>query len=183
MTAATKKICILTVGEEQIPYEFERKRIKRLNLRVRQDGTVHLSVPMTTPTAFIESFLRERALWIAEARARMLKSAPKETTLNTGDTLLIGGAPHTVQICEGARTSCTCRDGVLLLTLPDAADEAAKRRALRRFVKRESALYLTARMRTLWADFSPRPATFPTLSFRWMKSRWGSCTAAKITSR
>ncbi len=170
---------ILTVGDACIPYEFERKRIKRLNLRVRRDGTVHLSVPMTTSNAFIESFLKERAPWIAEARARMLENAPKEMALNTGDTLLIGGVPHTVQICEGARTSCVCRDGILLLTLPDPEDTDAKKRALRRFVKREAAAYLTVRTRELWAIFSPRPATFPTLSFRWMKSRWGSCTAAK----
>lgn len=179
MTAVFKTVCMLTVGEICIPYEFERKRIKRLNLRVRRDGTVHLSVPMTTPTAFIENFLRERATWIAQARARMLAAQPRPATLAEGDTVYIKGEPHTVRLLQGGRPGCVCREGQLLLSLRDTEDAAARVRLLRRFVKAEAAPYLTGRVKEVFPHFSPRPATFPTLSFRWMKSRWGSCTAAK----
>ena len=36
----------LHIGQETLPYELERKKIKRLNLRVRRDGTVHVSAPV-----------------------------------------------------------------------------------------------------------------------------------------
>lgn len=175
----TKKQRMLTVGETVIPYEFERKRVKCLNLRVRRDGTVHLSVPLTTPEAFVERFLQERAAWIAEARARMQSRTPVQRKLQSGDVLLINGEPHTLQMRQGGRPHCDRYDGILLLTLRDPADEAEARRTLKRFVKREAAACLTARVEQIWPLFSPRPATFPTLSFRWMRSRWGSCTAAK----
>ena len=162
-----------------IPYEFERKRVKCLNLRVRQDGTVHLSVPLTTPDHFIERFLRERTEWIVQARARMLERAPVCGNLQSGDTLSLKGEPHILQITQGGRAKCECRDGTLLLTLRDPENEAEARCTLRRFIKIEAAVYLTARMQAIWPLFSPRPTTFPTLSFRWMESRWGSCTAAK----
>lgn len=179
MTASAKTVCTLTVGGVSIPYEFERKRIKRLNLRVRRDGTVHLSVPVGTPAAFIEQFLRQRATWIAEARARMLAARPKPDTLSEGSTVYIKGEPHTVRLLQGSRASGVCRDGQLFLTVRDTGDVAARHHALRCFAKAQAAPYLTARMQEIFPHFSPRPATFPTLSFRWMKSRWGSCTASK----
>ena len=175
----TKAQRTLTVGSTILPYEFERKRVKCLNLRVRRDGSVHLSVPLTTPNDLVERFLRERIEWIMQARARMLKHAPVYEKLRNGSVIPMKGEPKILQISQGGRAKCECRDGTLLLALRDPENEVEARRALKRFIKAEAAAYLTARMQAIWPLFSPRPTTFPTLTFRWMKSRWGSCTAAK----
>lgn len=179
MTVMTKTKCMLTVGDAVISYEFEQKRIKRLNLRVRRDGTVHLSVPLGTPADFVEEFMRERSAWIVEARARISRVQPRPVMLSDGDIVSIKGEPCSVRVEQGGCTGCICCDGQLVLTVRDKNDILARKRLLRRFIKAEAPPYLTARVRELYASFSPRPATFPTLSFRWMKSRWGSCTATK----
>ena len=41
-----------------LEYEFSRKRVKNLNLRVRSDGTVAVSAPLRMPMEQVESFLR-----------------------------------------------------------------------------------------------------------------------------
>ena len=59
-----------------IAVEVERKRIRRINLRIGRDGRVHLSVPFWGATiAEGEAFLRRHWKWAVEARARVLAQA------------------------------------------------------------------------------------------------------------
>ena len=55
-----------------IQYELTRKRVKNLNIRVREDGTVAVSVPLRTSAEAADRFVAEQAQWIAEAQARQL---------------------------------------------------------------------------------------------------------------
>ena len=56
-----------------IAVEVERKRIRRINLHIGQDGSVHLSVPAWGATiAEGEAFLRSKWKWVVATRARML---------------------------------------------------------------------------------------------------------------
>ena len=169
----------LTVGDEQIPYEWERKAVKRLNLRVRPDGTVHLSVPRRVSEAVAEKFLAERADWLKHARERVLARRDTDFAPTAGAVLHLQGQPHRLVLQKSSRCGVTRTEGALILSLRDPADEAEARQVLYRFIKAEARRVLMARAREIYPLFAPRPATFPTITVRWMTSRWGSCTAAK----
>ena len=168
----------LKIGEETIFYELERKKIKRLNLRVRQNGTIHVSAPLQMSMTFIEQFLREKSAWIESARTRVVARQAPPLSLITGDVITIGGKPHTLVVQKG-KQGMERLDGALILTTKDPLDDAERARVFRRFVKAEASRVLTERVRAIYPYFEPHVAAFPTLSFRWMKSRWGSCTAKK----
>lgn len=168
----------LKIGDKTISYELERKKIKRLNLRVRRDGTVHASAPVQMSMSFIENFLREKSAWIESARARVGARQAPPLSLITGDVISIEGTPHTLLVQKG-KQGVKRLDGMLILTVKDPLDDLERLRVFRRFVKAEASRVLTERVRAIYPYFAPRVTTFPTLSFRWMKSRWGSCTAAK----
>ena len=51
-------------GPDGVPVEVERKRVRRLNLRVRPDGTAHLSIPMRTSLERAQRFLDEHESWL-----------------------------------------------------------------------------------------------------------------------
>ncbi len=53
-----------------IDVEVERKRVRRINLRVRPDGTVRMSVPWHMGRAAAEAFLAGHEEWLAGALAR-----------------------------------------------------------------------------------------------------------------
>lgn len=178
MTAIRQEERTLTVDGECVRYVLERKAIKRVNLRVRRDGSVFVSAPARTPISVIERFLREKADWLRGARARVDARKPTPFLPVEGAVLSIEGKPHTLTLTVG-RPGVQRGDGVLYLTLRDVADTAEALRVLRRFVKAEAKRVLTARVEALYPLFAHRVPTFPTLSFRWMRSRWGSCTAAK----
>lgn len=60
-------------GETAIVYEFERKAVKNMNLRIRPDGSIHVSVGRGVPASAADAFVRdngERILAVLERFAR-----------------------------------------------------------------------------------------------------------------
>ena len=61
-----------------IRYELTRKKVKNLNIRVREDGTVAVSVPLHTSAEAADRFVAERAQWVQEARERARRRAARD---------------------------------------------------------------------------------------------------------
>ena len=170
---------ILEVGGERIPYELERKAVKRLNLRVRGNGTVHVSVPVRTPRLTVERFLAQRAVWVQNARARVMARHGEAINAATGNVIPLEGVPHTIFVRQGTKERAERGEGVLFLYVKDVEDATARARVLRRFIREEAVRVLGTAAQAIYPLFAPRPATFPSITVRKMTSRWGSCTAAK----
>lgn len=67
---------VLDIDGLEIPVSVIRKRVKNLNLRVRADGTVTLSIPQHLPLARAHEFLERRGNWIAERVHRNIERKP-----------------------------------------------------------------------------------------------------------
>ena len=61
----------------------ERRAVRRVNLRVRPDGTAHMSVPWRVGRAEAQAFLDAHAEWLAAAVGRA--AAKKDATAGPGD--------------------------------------------------------------------------------------------------
>lgn len=61
-----------------VRYEFKRKRVKNITLRVRADGSVAVSAPLGAPLAQVDAFVAGRARWIEAARVRALARGEEE---------------------------------------------------------------------------------------------------------
>ena len=61
-----------------VRYEFKRKRVNNINLRVRADGSVAVSAPLGAPLAQVDAFVAGRARWIEAARVRALARGEEE---------------------------------------------------------------------------------------------------------
>ncbi len=153
--------------------EVERKRVRNRNLRMRGDGTFHLSVPTRTGDPSIRRFLDDHAGWIADraeawrrrTEAEERFAAPGELALwgrmvTVGDArALLGGEP-------AAHGEWLSADGVRRLA--DAVYRVETARVLPGVAAR-----VEARMGISAASWSVRQ----------MKTRWGSCTHAARTIR
>lgn len=69
-------VITLNVDGLEIPVSVVRKRVKNLNLRVRADGTVTLSIPQHLPLARAREFLDRKGDWIAERVRRNIERRP-----------------------------------------------------------------------------------------------------------
>lgn len=60
-----------------ICYQLTRRRVKNLNLRVRSDGTVAVSIPMRASLRQADAFVTAHAEWIQQAVLRQQRRAAR----------------------------------------------------------------------------------------------------------
>lgn len=155
---------IMTVhdGDLEIPVEVTRKRVKNLNLRVRRDGSVVLSIPLRVSLRDAQAFLDRKAHWIAE-HARRAKT--RQTPNPIGDGVAAGHFPLW---------------GVSIPRDPLSADRDAIDEVYRTEVRRALPA-IADRMERRMGVHATR------WHIRTMKTRWGSCTpstgAIRINAR
>ena len=63
-----------------IPYELTRKKVKRLNLHIRRDGTVAVSIPWSYTMGFADAFVTEQAPWIGRRSPASCGGTPGMTS-------------------------------------------------------------------------------------------------------
>lgn len=71
-----KNFMIRTVGD--ITYEASRKKVKNLNVHVRPDGSVAVSIPQRMAWEVADGFVAERVEWIRAAQARQKARSERE---------------------------------------------------------------------------------------------------------
>ena len=61
-----------------IQYELYRKKVKRLHLRVRDNGTVMVSIPLRTSLEQADAFVCKNAQWIHDTRQKVMAKAARD---------------------------------------------------------------------------------------------------------
>lgn len=61
-----------------LEYELVRKNVKNLNLRVRRDGSVAVSVPRRVSADQADAFVAGRLGWVIEAKQQMARAARRQ---------------------------------------------------------------------------------------------------------
>ena len=184
---------ILNVDGLEIPVSVVRKRVKNLNLRVRADGTVTLSIPQYLPLARAREFLERRGNWIAERVRRNIERRPSpDFAGELPDRIPLWGklVPcNSVQAnpVQGASDRDAGGQGVGGSAIPgqDAVGQAVPgRAALDEFYRTEVLRALPNVVERMETRIGVHAARW---SVRVMKTRWGSCTpktgAIRINAR
>ena len=164
-------------------YELERKAVKNLNLRIRRDGTVHLSIPTRTTIASAEAFLVQREDWIIAALEKMERRAEAHPAgESVSDSLPYLGGALEILWREGspARVEADLENRRLTVILPDLTDSALRAAAVETFEKSESKKLVTALVDRYYPLFAARGVPYPkAIRVKVMKTRHGSCSADK----
>ena len=158
----------------RVEYELERRRVRRVNLRIRSDGSLHVSAPRLTPPLAVDALLLSRQDWILEK----LRAAEERAKADE-DSVWLWGEKLTLQPKQGGRHGAVVSGDTLILTLKDPEDREERRRALEAWQKKLCAARVTALCQKYYPYFERRGLSFPSLSFRRMRSRWGSCRPQK----
>ena len=174
---------ILNVDGLEIPVNVVRKRVKNLNLRVRADGTVTLSIPQHLQLARAREFLDRKGDWIAERVRRNIERRPSPD--------LAGELPDRIPLWG----KLVPRDSVQANSGQAASDRDASGQGAPGQTTIDQAaldeLYRTEVLRALPGIVERMEARIGVHAARWsvrvMKTRWGSCTpktgAIRINAR
>lgn len=169
---------ILNVDGLEIPVSVVRKRVKNLNLRVRADGTVTLSIPQHLPLARAQEFLERKGSWIAERVRRNIERRPSPD--------FAGKLPNRIPLWG----KLVPRDSVQANSGQDVGGQGAPGQTTIDQAALDE-LYRTEVLRALPDMVERMEARIGVHATRWsvrvMKTRWGSCTpktgAIRINAR
>ena len=108
----------LWVDGTDLSYEWQKKRVKNLNLRVRPDGSIHVSTAGWVSAAAVDEFVRSHAGMIEKARQRWQNERLQEAlTVENGAKLPCLGREMELVLRKGSPKGAKLRGNQLVLTL------------------------------------------------------------------
>ena len=76
---------IIDIGGRAVIIEFDRKRVKNINVRVRRDGTLYCSMPYWVSFAEAEKFIQSKSKFFIKALDEVSQRHEEEDDLKTID--------------------------------------------------------------------------------------------------
>ena len=164
----------ITVGG--ISIAVEKKRIKNIYLRIKPDGSVHLSAPRGMSDAAIRAFAASRLDWIGRHRQR-LRPLPPPPQYADGEIFLLWGRPCPLRVVSvPGRCSAGLEDGFLVLRAAPESTLQQRKAAVDAWYRAQLLAAIPAVRRECEAIVGQRAAQ---VRVRDMRTRWGTCNVAQ----
>lgn len=175
---AEMKRSILLLGT-LIEYDLQKKKIKNVNIRVKGDMTVHVSAPVRVPQKQIDEILVSKAEFILSALAKYEKRQEICDAQSSDNCLRVLGKMLPITVSQGRKNQAIIADDCVKVILKDTEDTAAYQKAISTALDSLCRETVTEICREVYPHFEEYVSDFPSIKFRHMKSRWGSCTPKK----
>ncbi len=160
-----------------ISYELIRKSVKNMNLRVKKDGGVYISIPYFVSYEQADRFAQKNADFIFSALEKLEKAEKKDlyTTYFLGERLKIAAIP------SHSKKGGKILGSSLLLYLPNDFTEENVEVALRLWQSTQAERVFKDALDKAYGRFAAAglKVPYPSLTVRYMTTRWGSCTMSK----
>lgn len=167
-----------------VTYELERKSVKNLNLRIRSDGTVYVSVPKSTALTKADEFVKKHIDFILKHQ-----NGINETRRKSSSQRHYLGEVIDVEVVEGERSFAWLSGKVLTVYMPSAALLAVSEEEKERLTEEVILRWQKERARELFPNYLEKAyqrfikagltIPYPTITVKAMRTRWGSCTPSK----
>lgn len=171
-------------NNQRIAYSVIRKPVKNINIRVHPDKTVRVSAGPRVPDRVLDDFVIQKAGWILKCFERIDKRGrPAEMTFADGETVRILGREYSLQAVFSKREEVRIdsEGGRILLLTKNPIDAAGKKRLYEKWLTGQCERVYRVILEASLPLFKGYRISVPELKIRKMRSRWGSCIAAKKT--
>ncbi len=155
-----------------------KKNIKNLILKVKVDGSIHLSVPKNTSNNVINNFIKDHENWILDKLKKIqnfpVKSVDK--SYKNGDNIEYLGNLYTLNILKDTKNKVFLNGNNIIISTKEYNSEEKIKKILYKWYKENaiqvfnSSLEKYSKLTTL---------NFNELKIRKMKNKWGSCRYLK----
>lgn len=166
-------------GDKNIDITIVRKKVKNINLHVKNDLSVIISANPRVSTAYILSFASEKASWIdkkLEYFRNIKVQEPKSVFYENGDTFKYLGKSYELQILKTTdQEGVIDEEGYLYLLVKNSADLKRKEKLIKAWYKKRADEVFVRSLERVYPYVEGYGFPKPTLRSRTMKSRWGSC--------
>lgn len=163
-----------------LTYTLTRKKVKNINLRIRSDGSVHISAAPRVPIDQIEKFLQKNAAFILHVIDEMEKRRKQMPflTLQDGDTIYLAGKAYVLDVRLGLHNTIRRNGNTVYMEVIENTP-AIRQQLYHTLLQQEGKRLFPGSAIRMVSKLSDYPIEMPSLRQRIMRSRWGSCMPYK----
>ena len=176
---------IVSLNGRPVICEFEQKRVKNINVRVRDDGTLYCSYPRYVSQAEAERFIGTAADYLSNSidkvNFRQAKSG-RPVRYCEGEHLKVFGRDVILHILQGKKNFVEVSGTSVHVFVKDPADEALVKRTYDKWRKDTLKRVVLAYCEEIYPHYARLGVDYPEkISFGEYKSFWGECVPSKKT--
>lgn len=168
----------IVLDRKWVEYELQRKDVKNINLRIKADRTIFVSANPRVPDEVIEEFIRSKSDYILKALAHyeeLARYAPKPKQYVDGESFRIFGHDRRLKVMEGKKNNVDHDESYITLTVKDPTDRELKQKLMDRWLNSICKDTIQSLCDAVYPKFQKYGVEFPSIRYRNMISRWGSC--------
>lgn len=172
-------------GKDTIIYEVHRKEVKNVNLNVKPDMRVIVSVSKEVPIDFIKDFVRTKAPWILKQQSYFEIAQPESTTNKeyvSGETFKYLGKQYRLKVEETIdKEEVKLFHGYFHLFIKDRNQYEKKEDIMNKWFRDKAKKKFNESLNRIYPKVERYEVQKPVFNIRIMKARWGSCLHQKNT--
>ena len=170
--------------ERILGYEVHRKKVKNINLRIKPNLEVYISVPMNLHRDYIENFIRSKEEWIKSVLKKVenVKEKQKDFEYKTGEIHKFLGKEYNLTLKTGNFNAVSLKNNIrpnkIILTVNENIFENIdeKKKIMEKWYF-ENAKKLFLQFMEKWLEILDE--NVEKVAIKPMKTRWGSCNYVK----
>lgn len=157
---------------------IKRKKIKNMILKVKGDGTIHLSVPYGVKDEVIDDFIKRKTRWIEDSLKKVLEK--NKYTINismeNGEVHYYLGKPYILKVIYALKEEVKIENENLVL-YTRYIDNKEKKGLLLSYWYKNRAIDIFNKYILMYSKILNKNVNKVTIKY--MKTRWGSCSVQR----
>lgn len=159
----------------EFEYELTRKKVKNINCRIKNNGTVCVSAPKNVSVERIETFLESKQDFIL-SKLKEIKKRPKNEIYN-GNNINILGNIYTIIVKYNNADKVYIENSNIIIQTKNINDYSYIQKIFDLYCKQICAKEIEPISIEIYELLKDYDIIYPTIKYKKMKSMWGNCYA------
>ena len=173
----------IVLGSREVTIEFERKRVRNINVRVRRDGTLYCSLPYYAAEKEAVAFIFSKQDYLLKSLDSMATEEQTKSLSRSyvdGEVFFVLGKPYTLRVIRGAKNICRLDAGVITLEVKDPSDYRCKYMTYEKWRRAAIRSIIVDYCNEIYPLFARKGVSQPKkITLGEYKSFWGECFAKR----
>ncbi|WP_455505056.1 M48 family metallopeptidase, partial [Clostridium sp.] len=158
--------------------EIHKKKVKNVTLKVKRDGTIHLTVPEAATDDYIERVIDNKQDWIESQLKHFNENykKPKEKEMVSGESFKYLGKSYRLKVIESNEEYVRLYRGYIEIHVKDKNNTAKKQELLKKWYQGKAKKKFAELVHEYEQVVKEEVNSIRVIT---MQTRWGSCNVER----